>query len=72
MKTITCVLAILAAASTAAVAGDLKQDKKATVGAGTESAVTAGSNVQALGLGTTPSGVTPGQGTITAPGNPFP
>ena len=30
MKTITCVLAILAAASTAAVAKDLKQDKKAT------------------------------------------
>jgi hypothetical protein len=29
MKTITCVLAILAAASTAAVANDLKQDKKA-------------------------------------------
>jgi hypothetical protein len=30
MKTITCVLAILAAVSTAAVAKDLKQDKKAT------------------------------------------
>jgi len=30
MKKITCVLAILAAASTAAVAKDLKQDKKAT------------------------------------------
>ena len=29
MKKITCVLAILAAASTAAVAKDLKQDKKA-------------------------------------------
>jgi hypothetical protein len=28
MKTITCVLAILAAASTAAVAKDLKQDRK--------------------------------------------
>jgi hypothetical protein len=30
MKKITCVLAILAAASTAAVAKDLKQEKKAT------------------------------------------
>jgi hypothetical protein len=30
MKKLTCVLAILAAASTAAVAKDLKQDKKAT------------------------------------------
>jgi hypothetical protein len=30
MRTIRCVLAILAAASTAAVAKDLKQDKKAT------------------------------------------
>jgi hypothetical protein len=30
MKRITCVLAILAAASTASVAKDLKQDKKAT------------------------------------------
>jgi hypothetical protein len=30
MKRITCVLAILAAASTAAMAGDLKQDKKDT------------------------------------------
>jgi hypothetical protein len=30
MKKITCVLAILAAASTAAVAKDLKQDKKST------------------------------------------
>lgn len=30
MKKITCALAILAAASTAAVAKDLKQDKKAT------------------------------------------
>jgi hypothetical protein len=30
MKKITCVLAILAAASTAAVAKDLKQDKKAS------------------------------------------
>ncbi len=30
MKTMTCVLAILAAASTAAVAKDLKQDQKAT------------------------------------------
>jgi hypothetical protein len=30
MKKITCVLAILASASTAAVAKDLKQDKKAT------------------------------------------
>jgi hypothetical protein len=29
MKTMTCVLAILAAASTAALAKDLKQDKKA-------------------------------------------
>jgi hypothetical protein len=28
MKTVTCVLAILAAASTAALAKDLKQDKK--------------------------------------------
>jgi hypothetical protein len=31
MKKITCVLAILAATSTAALAKDLKQDKKATV-----------------------------------------
>jgi hypothetical protein len=30
MKKLTCVLAILAAASTAAMAKDLKQDKKAT------------------------------------------
>jgi hypothetical protein len=30
MKKLTCVLAILAAASTAAVAKDLKQDKKST------------------------------------------
>ena len=30
MKEMTCVLAILAAASTAAVAKDLKQDRKAT------------------------------------------
>jgi hypothetical protein len=33
MKKITCVLVILAAASTAAVAKDLKQDKKATTDA---------------------------------------
>jgi hypothetical protein len=31
MKKITCILAILAATSTAALAKDLKQDKKATV-----------------------------------------
>jgi hypothetical protein len=31
MKTVTCVLAILAAASTVALAKDLKQDRKANV-----------------------------------------
>jgi len=94
MKKLTCVLAILAAASTAAVAKDLKQDKKATVptvaatqmtdaemdqvtaagepsvtGEGTLTAIAAGATPNAT-LPAPPSGVTPGQGTLTAASTP--
>jgi hypothetical protein len=73
MKTITCVLAILAAASTAAMAKDLKQDKKATTNAPAVSAqqmndadmdkVTAGNGVQQVPI-IAPNGLngTPGHG----------
>jgi opacity protein-like surface antigen len=60
MKKLTCVLAMLAAASTAAVAKDLKQDKKATPPALTATQmgddemdkVTAGSTPSSLHEGT--------------------
>jgi len=40
MKSLTCVLAILAAASTAALAKDLKQDKKSTAPTATATPMT--------------------------------
>jgi hypothetical protein len=62
MKKLTCVLAILAAASTAAVAKDLKQSQKATQAPGVSAAqmtdsemdrVTAGASFDTgLGIGT--------------------
>ena len=81
MKKLTCVLAILAAASTAAVAKDLKQDKKATAPAAKATVmsdsemdkVTAGSGATVLGAGTQCCMfvILPGQASSTADGPPL-
>jgi hypothetical protein len=97
MKKLTCALAILVAASTATLAGEIKQDQKAAAPAvsatqmsdtemdkvtaggtptslheGTLTAESTGTgNANAFGIlknGVTPSGVIPGRGILTAPG----
>jgi hypothetical protein len=63
MKKLTCVLAILAAASTAALAGEIKQDKKATAPALTATQM-GDDEMDKVTAGSTPS--SRHEGTITA------
>jgi hypothetical protein len=63
MQKLTCVLAILAAASTATLAGEIKQDKKATAPAVSATQMT-DSEMDKVTAGATPASV--GEGNFTA------